>query len=207
MDDKSLNLVLRSKSIPEINKITGNYYDIYNDINIVKKEILEKHCEENKLLILDKDEDVIKSIFLEYKLNDKQSKLIKLLSEFNIIAIPIEENKKENKSKEWIAVDLDGTIATYNDTLPHDPETIGDPIPKMISRIKKWINDGKQIKIMTARADKNDKSAEVIKKWCIKHIGQELEITNTKDKNMTELWDDRAIQIVKNTGDRVDGKD
>ena len=34
----------------------------------------------------------------------------------------------------------------------------------------------------------------------MKHIGQELEVTCTKDFGMIELWDDRAIRVEKNTG-------
>ncbi len=34
----------------------------------------------------------------------------------------------------------------------------------------------------------------------MKHIGKELEITNVKDFGMIELWDDRAVQVIPNTG-------
>ena len=33
-----------------------------------------------------------------------------------------------------------------------------------------------------------------------------MPITNKKDHLMKELWDDRAIQVVQNTGERADGK-
>ena len=34
----------------------------------------------------------------------------------------------------------------------------------------------------------------------------DLEITNVKDFYMIELWDDRVVQVVPNSGQRVDGK-
>ena len=33
--------------------------------------------------------------------------------------------------------------------------------------------------------------------------GQVLPVTNVKDLAMAELWDDRCIQVVANTGERV----
>jgi hypothetical protein len=58
---------------------------------------------------------------------------------------------------------------------------------------------GWNVKIMTARA--YDPVALVaIRKWCKKHIGQELEITDRKDFHMIALFDDRAVAVEKNTG-------
>jgi hypothetical protein len=34
-----------------------------------------------------------------------------------------------------------------------------------------------------------------------------IPITCCKDRGMIELWDDRAVQVIENTGERVDGKD
>jgi hypothetical protein len=39
-----------------------------------------------------------------------------------------------------------------------------------------------------------------IEAWCIKHIGQSLPITCQKDYGMIELWDDRCVQVIPNTG-------
>jgi hypothetical protein len=44
-----------------------------------------------------------------------------------------------------------------------------------------------------------------IEAWCVEHIGVVLPVTNVKDFGMIELWDDRAVQVVPNTGQRVDG--
>lgn len=40
-----------------------------------------------------------------------------------------------------------------------------------------------------------------IKEWCKQHIGFELEVTNVKDFGMIQLWDDRAVRVVANTGE------
>ena len=42
-----------------------------------------------------------------------------------------------------------------------------------------------------------------IQAWCVEHIGVALPVTNEKDFAMTELWDDRAVGVHRNTGVRV----
>lgn len=113
----------------------------------------------------------------------------------------------------WIGVDLDGTLAEYHGW---QGEThIGKPIPAMVDRVKRWIKDGKDVRIFTARvstANGNrakstvDEIEKAIRYWCIKHIGESLKITCSKDFDMISLWDDRCVQVVPNTGERVDGK-
>lgn len=39
--------------------------------------------------------------------------------------------------------------------------------------------------------------------WCEAHLGKKLPVTDRKDFRMWELWDDRAVQVVHNTGVRV----
>lgn len=103
--------------------------------------------------------------------------------------------------KGWTGVDLDGTLAQHDGW--RGSRYIGPPIPKMLARVKKWLKQGRIVKIFTARANDPD-AIPAIKAWCREHIGQELEITATKDYSMFELWDDRAIQVIPNTGERVD---
>lgn len=105
----------------------------------------------------------------------------------------------------WIGVDLDGTLAHYDEFV--SPTHIGEPIAMMVERVRRWIKDGKEVRIFTARVGttKNDgrdvqEVRMAIDKWCIKHIGQSLEITNLKDFGMIELWDDRCVQVARNTG-------
>lgn len=104
----------------------------------------------------------------------------------------------------WIGVDLDGTLAEYHGW---NGGVIGKPIPSMLARVKEWLAKEQQVKIFTARVCTGDtEQIALIKSWCVQHIGQELEVTATKDFMMIELWDDRAIQIIPNTGKRADGQ-
>ncbi len=119
----------------------------------------------------------------------------------------------------WIGVDLDGTLAVYKVW----DGSIGEPIPAMVNRVKKWLLDGVEVKIFTARVgfggryseeskrSDDEKFAmeqkELIETWCEKHIGAKLPITATKDFRMIELWDDRSVQVEMNTGRRIDGKE
>lgn len=103
----------------------------------------------------------------------------------------------------WIAVDLDGTLAYYD--IWRGEDHIGKPIPDMAFRVKKWLIEGKDVRIFTARASVPSQ-IPFIEKWCETHFGRKLPVTNVKDFAMIELWDDRAIQIIPNTGKRADGK-
>lgn len=111
----------------------------------------------------------------------------------------------------WIGVDLDGTLAEYHGWQGIDH--IGLPVPYMIQRVQEWLEQGKDVRIFTARAsgDVADRDAQIVRdtinKWCLQHLGKILPITNVKDFEMIELWDDRAVQVVPNTGLRADGKD
>jgi hypothetical protein len=112
------------------------------------------------------------------------------------------KRKDDIKMDGWIGVDLDGTLAEYNNW--QGAENIGEPIPLMVERVKKWINEGKNIKIFTARASSNNPDASVsrrsIQTWCLKHLNIILPITAEKDYGMIELWDDRCKQVIPNTG-------
>lgn len=107
----------------------------------------------------------------------------------------------------WIGVDLDGTLAVYDGYKGLD--VIGAPIPSMVERVKKWLAAGREVRILTARVSQSIwrprqedifRTEQAIKDWCLEHIGQALRVTCIKDFEMDELWDDRAIQVVPNTG-------
>lgn len=115
-------------------------------------------------------------------------------------------------SNGWIGVDLDGTLAFYDRW--RGAEHIGDPIPAMVERVKRWRREGWEVRIFTARVDGGqasgveemrevDKVVRVITEWCQKHLGEVLPVTNIKDYGMVELWDDRAVQVEQNTGRRL----
>ena len=40
----------------------------------------------------------------------------------------------------------------------------------------------------------------MIQDWTEQYIGVRLPVTNQKDYGMVELWDDRAVRVVINTG-------
>jgi hypothetical protein len=109
----------------------------------------------------------------------------------------------------WIAVDLDGTLAEYHGWV--DGQGIGKPIPKMVDRVKIWLNEGKDVRIFTARAAVAVGSEHAypaiikeIEDWCRQHIGVVLPITCQKDFRMVELWDDRCKQIIPNSGTTIE---
>jgi hypothetical protein len=41
---------------------------------------------------------------------------------------------------------------------------------------------------------------DAIVAWCKEHLGVELPVTCTKDYQMVELWDDRCVQVLFNSG-------
>lgn len=118
-------------------------------------------------------------------------------------------------SNGWIGVDLDGTLARYDGWKGADH--IGEPIPGMVNRVKQWLAEGKEVRIFTARVDggeaaiaAGDMNGEhfrdverirlTIQDWTEKHIGARLRVTNVKDYSMRELWDDRAVRVICNSG-------
>lgn len=101
----------------------------------------------------------------------------------------------------WIGVDFDGTLATY----AGNHAILGEPIPLMVNRVKFWLARGYAVKIFTARVSIKDETirADIVtamEQWCVTHIGKKLEVTCVKDIYMTALYDDKAVQVVKNTG-------
>ncbi len=109
----------------------------------------------------------------------------------------------------WIGVDLDGTLAVYNGW---GDGKIGKPIPLMLKRVKNWVDEGQTVKIFTARASLSGRTqAELeeqlgeIRDWLENNgLPRNIEITCTKDFRMIELWDDRCVQVVPNTGISVE---
>jgi hypothetical protein len=104
----------------------------------------------------------------------------------------------------WIGVDLDGTLAQYDGWI--GVSHIGDPVPAMLTRVLRWLEQGYDVRIFTARVSRPEQEQDArarIELWCETHIGQVLPITNEKDTKMIELWDDRAVQVIANTGQPV----
>jgi hypothetical protein len=127
----------------------------------------------------------------------------------------------------WIGVDLDGTLAFYE----RWDGSIGLPIPEMVERIKRWLDSDQEVRIFTARASEwepikdnkvwldnrtqatcprttevYERDVKPIEDWCERHLGVRLQVTCRKDFKMVELWDDRAVQVIPNTGQRADAQ-
>jgi hypothetical protein len=105
--------------------------------------------------------------------------------------------KKINGINESIGVDLDGTLAEYNGF--KGLNIIGKPVKKMKDFVLDLIDSGEEVKIFTARAH-DPKGIPPIKKWLKDNGFPDLEITNVKDPAMKRIYDDRAVQVLANTG-------
>jgi hypothetical protein len=107
--------------------------------------------------------------------------------------------------KGWIGVDLDKTLAKYDEWVSVDH--VGAPIMPMVMRVRRWLADGKKVKIMTARVSGHHGDLEKVKApieaFCMENFGEVLEITNVKDFGMIELWDDRSVSVEPNTGEVI----
>jgi len=104
----------------------------------------------------------------------------------------------------WIGVDLDGTLAEYHGWV--SPSHIGPPIHRMLDRVKKWRAEGCEVRIFTARVSDEGQAPEAreaIEQWCLKFLGEILPVTHMKDYEMIELWDDRCVQVIQNTGEVI----
>src|SRR5687767_12144507 len=68
----------------------------------------------------------------------------------------------------WIGVDLDGTLAYYDGW--KGPGHIGKPVPAMAKRVRKWLEQGCDVRIFTARACEPER-VHYIEAWCETHFG------------------------------------
>lgn len=93
----------------------------------------------------------------------------------------------------WIGVDFDGTLAHYDHYRGDDH--CGEPVEPMVRQVRKWLHEGKDVRLFTAR-----KPHPAIRKWMFEHLGRLLPITNTKDRFMIALYDDRVVQVKRNKG-------
>ena len=125
------------------------------------------------------------------------------------------------EGKGWYGFDLDGTLAKYDGWRGIDH--IGEPVKPMVDLIKRMHDEGKVVKIMTARiaphkledgtvgesyitVPDGEKGAtrnyahQFINDWCHFNLGFIPEIVYQKDHLMLELYDDRVKQVVPNEG-------
>lgn len=111
----------------------------------------------------------------------------------------------DQTQSETYGVDFDGTLVTQDDSGQYDPAKIGEPVPRMVRRVKRWLSEGKMIVILTARvnpASGNDAkiARAAIQEWCLDVFGIALEVTCEKNKRMSRIYDDLAVTVEKNTG-------
>lgn len=125
----------------------------------------------------------------------------------------------------WYGFDLDGTLAKYDGW--KGIEHIGEPIAPIVNLMKRMHDEGKVVKIVTARVaprrfedgtvgeqftwltrkPSSDPAAkytatQYIQDWCEEtaHLGFIPEIVYQKDHLMLNLFDDRVTQVEPNTG-------
>ena len=122
---------------------------------------------------------------------------------------------------------MDGTLTEW-DGVWRGPSYIGAPIARTVRRVKHWLNQGKDVRIFTARVYVGPRPSawdaaaktpwdSAVRQWstryneaalcrtaidafCLKQFGRALPITCEKDYHMVLLLDDRAQQVVPNTG-------
>jgi len=120
----------------------------------------------------------------------------------------------------WVGVDLDGVLVEWD---PKYLPGLGPPIPSGIALVYRLLNEGREIRIFTARVQANqDEPAwraeaqrligtsdallwvrdqrDRIDVFCREHFGAPLRITAAKDWKMITCYDDRCVQMVPNTG-------
>jgi hypothetical protein len=93
-------------------------------------------------------------------------------------------------------VDLDGTLAVYDGW---KDGAIGEPVPEMLFRVRKWLADGVAVRVVTARAGVPEQ-VDAVRAWLDSLELHDVAITDRKDFAMIELWDDRAVAVEQNTG-------
>lgn len=110
-----------------------------------------------------------------------------------------------------IAVDLDATLA-YG-MVPYDPKRIGPPVLPMVLKVQRWLKQGKKVVILTARLNSKvhtpvqlKYTRRLIGAYTKRYVGQRLPSTAEKHPMMSQIYDDKAIQVIPNTGKVVKWK-
>ena len=148
-------------------------------------------------------------LWLCAKLRDSNEALERVCEVRGTMECPLCGHDQPHNHDKWIGVDLDGTLAVSFHDHQKVVARIGKPIAPMVERIKQWLRRGIDVRIVTARVcsrypDRETERAE-IKTWLKEHVGRPLIITAEKDYAMIELWDDRAVRVVTDTGERCCG--
>jgi hypothetical protein len=99
------------------------------------------------------------------------------------------------EKKGWVGFDLDGTLAENYERGKFDANKVGAPIQPMVDLAKKYIAEGYDVRLFTARDPHI-----AIRRWMRKNLGVVLPITNIKGKGLICLYDDRAVHVPANSG-------
>jgi 5'(3')-deoxyribonucleotidase len=102
------------------------------------------------------------------------------------------------EDKKTIAVDLDGTLARLTPG-DFDRKKIGKPVPAMLRKVRKALDDGHTVMIFTARASE-PVNVKPVKDWLKDNDLPALKVTHEKTPDIDEIWDDKAKNVVKNKG-------
>jgi len=104
----------------------------------------------------------------------------------------------DDRGRKVIAVDFDKTLAHYNGE-GHD---FYGPPTGLVEDVKAALAAGHQVKIFTARMshDNADEAREKFGDWSEKHVGRRLDATHEKTSDIDEIWDDKAKEVLPNTG-------
>ncbi len=101
---------------------------------------------------------------------------------------------------QWVGVDFDGCLARDDEPGHFEPPyPLGEPIPEMVQMVKSLLVAGVRVKIFSARAFEPE-SIPVIQDWTEREGLGRLEVTNQRDYDLIRFYDDRAIQVVPNSG-------
>lgn len=91
----------------------------------------------------------------------------------------------------WIGVALDGTLSRAGGM----PEfMIGAPIGPMVSKVRRWLEAGQEVRVLTPRGACFVDRIRV-RLWLDEHGLEAVGITASVDKDLQELWDDRAVRV------------
>lgn len=116
--------------------------------------------------------------------------------------------KKQEGPHQW-AIDADGSLFEYDFDNP-DHVNVGKPIEESVKRVKDALARGEQVWVFTARISPSDDSFEqcvqasqsfvTVAKAVKEAIGQDLPITNIKNRRWKEMLDDRGVELIPNLG-------
>jgi hypothetical protein len=90
-------------------------------------------------------------------------------------------------NKYWVGFDFDGVLVEF----PGPGEPYGRDIPTMVNLLRLFIENGRQVKILSARAG-NPASKAIVQDW-LEYHNIDIQITDKKDFSLACIIDDLAV--------------